>query len=48
MKINVLGTEYTIERCGYSEKPIFKERGIDWIAIQFPKMQKAFKDADCM
>ena len=118
MKINVLGTEYQINRYNYTDKPIFAKRSIggysddtekeiaivnmttypgfedeteeycrkvekqtlrheithaflsesgladsslnysggwakneemvDWIAIQFPKLLKAFKDADCM
>ena len=118
MKINVLGTEYTISRFDYNEKSIFEKRGIggycdditkeivlcnlrthpvcadymddycrtaekmclrhelvhaffnesglsdsslqyesgwakneemvDWIALQFPKLLQAFKDADCI
>lgn len=118
MKINVLGTEYTVNHYDYNDKPIFEKRGIDgycddttkeiaivnlkthplfedeteeycrlcekevlrhelvhafmnesglqasslqynggwskneemidWIALQFPKMLKAFKDADCI
>ena len=118
MKINVMGTEYTVSYFDYNDKPIFEKRGIggysddvvheivicnlkthpefedesdewcktlekrilrheivhaflsesglqdsalqmdgawakneemvDWIAIQFPKLLKAFKDADCM
>lgn len=118
MKINVLGTEYTVSFHDYKDKPIFEKRGIggysddvayeivicnmkthpgfedeteewcktlekrilrheivhaflsesglqdsalqadmawakneemvDWIALQFPKLLKAFKDADCI
>jgi len=118
LKINVLGTEYTISRFDYNEKPCFEKRGIggyqdevmkeivlcnlrthpvyaddtddycrmaeklclrheivhaffsesglsdsslqyecgwakneemvDWIALQFPKLLQAFKDADCI
>lgn len=29
MKINVLGTEYSVEMCAYEEKPIFKKQSID-------------------
>lgn len=118
MKINVLGTEYTVSYHDYKDKPIFEERSIggysddvlheivicnlkthpefecesdewyktlekrilrheivhaflsesglqdsalqadmawakneemvDWIALQFPKLLQAFKDADCI
>ena len=79
-KINVLGTEYTIEqlskndddylsKCdGYCDKTTHRivvktglaenfehqnqfgheETMVDWFAIQFPKILKAFKESDCI
>lgn len=38
------GLGFNLEHCKFGHE----ETMIDWIAIQFPKILKAFKDADCL
>lgn len=36
--------ESGLESCSWAQN----EEIVDWIAIQFPKLQKAFEEADCL
>lgn len=36
--------ESGLDSCSWAQN----EEMVDWIAIQFPKMMKAFKEADCL
>lgn len=38
------GLHQNFEHCQFGHE----ETMVDWIATQFPKMQKAFKEADCL
>lgn len=46
MKVNILGAEYTIEYRKLVDDSFLRD--VDWIAIQFTKIQKAFQECDCI
>lgn len=72
MKINVLGTEYSLlevpkrddpslaNNDGYCDTSVKYESGldtccewvceemVDWMSIQFPKLQRAFEEVGCL
>lgn len=37
-KVNILGTEYTIQKRKYSEEPAFKKRSIDGYCDRYQKL----------
>lgn len=45
-KVNIFGTEHTITMCHDSEDP--REELVDWIAIQGPKIYKAWQEVGAM
>ncbi len=46
MKINVLGAEYSVTVSNETKEPLaHNEELVDWIAIQGPKLYKAWQEA---